>query len=160
MKHFKLIIILPLIFILQSCSLTGPEYIHFDKKETPNFYINEINSKLLNGENYSIEIFNTNLYKRIKIEDSEKVILENFINSLANSNYIDNEKPTTLEPYEMRIEFKDEKYIIKIYNETTITVFPWDGIYEEDLINMINVPERYNLLDFCTNIEKRININQ
>ena len=32
-------------------------------------------------------------------------------------NYLDNEKPTTLEPYQLRINFNDQKYIIKIYNE-------------------------------------------
>jgi len=149
-----------LLFSLQSCSINDPKYIHFGTKESPDFYINEINSRILNSEDYSLEIFNTNLYKKIKIDDTEKVVIENFINSLANANYIDNEKPSTQEVYQMRITFNDEKYIINIYNESMVTVFPWDGIYDEDIINMVNVPERYNLLDFCENIEKRINLNQ
>lgn len=60
----------------------------------------------------------------------------------------------------MRILFDDEKYIIKVYNENIVTVFPWDGIYEEDIINMVNVPQRNNPMDFCKNIEERINLNQ
>lgn len=160
MKHIKIIIIFVFLFLLQGCSFKDPKYINFKEKESPNFYINEISSKLLNGEDFSLEIFNTNLYKKIKIDDSEKVVINNFINSLAYSNYIDNEKPITDEIYEMRILFDDEKYIIKVYNENIVTVFPWDGIYEEDIINMVNVPQRNNPMDFCKNIEERINLNQ
>lgn len=160
MKHIKLIIIILFLFLLQGCSFKDPKYIHFEEKEIPNFYINEISSKLLNGEDFSMEIFNTNLYKRIKIDDSEKIVIDNFINALTEANYLDNEKPITRESYEMRLIFKDEKYIIKVYSENIVTVFPWDGIYEEDLINMINIPQRYNLMDFCTNIEQRINLTQ
>lgn len=160
MKHIKIIIIFVFLFLLQGCSFKDPKYINFKEKESPNFYINEISSKLLNGEDFSLEIFNTNLYKKIKIDDSEKVVINNFINSLADSNYIDNEKPITDEIYEMRILFDDEKYIIKVYNENIVTVFPWDGIYEEDIINMVNVPQRNNPMDFCKNIEEIINLNQ
>ena len=160
MKYIKIIIILPFLILLQSCSLKDPKYMNFEKKETPNYYINEINSKILNGEDYSVEIFNTNLYKKFKIEDTEKLIIGNFLDSLSNDNYLDNQKPETKEVYEMRITFKNGKYVIKVFNETTITVFPWDGVYEEDLINMTNIPKRYNLLYFCKDIENRINLIQ
>lgn len=160
MKYLKIIIPIMIFSLLSGCYFNDPKYVNIKSKEIPNYYSNEINSKLLNNQDYSVEIFNDNLYKKTKIDDSEKVIIDNFINSLSNDSFTNTEKPTTTEIYQIRVKFDDQKYIIKIYNETTVTVSPWDGIYQEDLIDMKNIPKRYNLLDFCKNVENRININQ
>ena len=44
---------------------------------------------------------------------------------------------------------------MRIYDSSTISISPWDGNYEEDIISMNNIPLRYNLLDFCTHIQNK-----
>ena len=63
MKRFTIYIFLILSLLLQGCSFNDPKYINFSEKSSPDFYTKEIYSKLLNDEEYSIELFNTNFYK-------------------------------------------------------------------------------------------------
>ena len=136
MKKFTIYIFLILSLLLQGCSFSDPKYINFSEKSSPDFYTKEIYSKLLNDEEYSLELFNTNFYKTDGVIPEEK------------------------EPYQLKIIFDDSKYVIKIYSNSTVTVSPWDGIYPEDIINIEDVPNRYNLFDFCSHIEHEWKYNQ
>ena len=153
MKKLNFIILLFLIFILQGCGLRDPKYLHLENKQTPNFYTNEVYTKILNGEDFSLEIFNTNMYKNIPVSDTENEIIENFIQSLSKEDYKEGDIPTDIEPYQIRINFSGTKYIIKVYNSSLVTLYPWDGNFQEDIINMDSVPNHYNLYDFCKHIE-------
>ena len=86
-KLFKAIAILLFISLLQGCSYEEPQYLHFEKKPCLNYYTKELTNKILKGESYSLEIFDTNISKTIKIDDSEKVIVEQFLDSLTNDSY-------------------------------------------------------------------------
>lgn len=163
-SKFRIIILILSLLLLQGCSYEKPDYIHFQKKPSLQYYTNEIMSKILNNEYYSLEIYDKNVSKIIKIDDSEKIIIADFINNLTNDSYlktIDNSEIET-EVYQLRIKFKNSnnKYIINIYNDETITIFPWDGIFNEDYISMKNVPARYNLFNFCNYVKERIYLNQ
>lgn len=153
MKRLKFIMLLFLIIILQGCGLDDPKYIHLKNKDTSNFYTNEVYEKILNDEDFSLDVFNTNMYKKIPVSDIENKIIENFINSLSIEDYKEGDIPTEIEPYQIRINFSDAKYIIKVYNSNLVTLYPWDGNFEEDIISMDNVPIHYNLHDFCKYIE-------
>lgn len=161
-KILKVLSLLLCLSLLQGCSYEKPEYIHFEKKPSLNFYTNEINNKILKGKNYSIEIFDTNISKTTKIDDSEKVIIEDLINSLNNDSYKKVKKIKELEPYQIKVKFNDknDKYVINVYNNEYITISPWDGIFEMDYISMENVPERYNLYNFCEYIKNRSDLGQ
>lgn len=150
-----------LIFILQGCAFEDPKYIHFKDKPSNDYYTKEIYSKMLNHEDYSLSIFNTDLYKNIPIDDDDEKVVENFIRELSKEDYKEYEAITDKEPYDIKINFADgNKYILKIYNNTTVSVSPWDGIFHEDIINMDNVPIRYNLYDFCKHVENESKLNQ
>lgn len=162
-KLYSLIVLILYITLLQGCSYEKPDYVHFTNKPSLNYYIGEINNCILKGEDYTFEIFYKDVYKTIKIDDSEKVLIENFINSLTNDSYEKYTYTDEIEPFQIRITFNndpEEKYIIKIYNYTTISVSPWDGIYDPDIISMKNVPENYNLYNFCTYVKERVYLNQ
>lgn len=136
------------------CNLSDPKYIHLDSKKNNYFYTNEIYSKLMNKNDFSLEVFDTNLYKSINVNSNEYSIIENFIHSLTHDNFQEDGLPNELEPYQIRLTFTDgSKYIIKVYNYDMISLYPWDGNYEEDIINMNNVPKKFNLYDFCKHIE-------
>ena len=80
MKRFTIYTFLILSLLLQGCSFNDPKYINFSKKSSPDFYTKEIYSKLLNDEEYSIELFNTNFYKNVPInKEEDNDIIENFI---------------------------------------------------------------------------------
>lgn len=162
MKKFTIYIFLMLSLLLQGCSFSDPKYINFSEKSSPDFYTKEIYSKLLNDEEYSLELFNTNFYKNVHInKEEDNDIIENFIRSLSKDNYkTDGIIPEEKEPYQLKITFDDSKYVIKIYSNSTVTVSPWDGIYPEDIINIEDVPNRYNLFDFCSHIEHEWKYNQ
>ncbi|NLK96364.1 MAG: DUF4883 family protein [Clostridiales bacterium] len=155
MKKFIIILFIIFTLLFQGCNMSDPKYIHFDSKPNNSYYTHLIDSKIINNEDYSIELFNTNMHKRIKIDDSEKVIIKNFIDSLSNDNYKEYEEIDETEIYQIRITFNNEKYIIKIYDKNKISVNPWDGTYEKDIIYMDNIPIRYNLYNFCVHVENR-----
>ncbi|WP_045516751.1 DUF4883 family protein, partial [Clostridium sporogenes] len=41
------------------------------------------------------------------------------------------------------------KYIINVYNKQYISVYPFDGNFPMDYIDMNNIPEAYNLYNLC-----------
>ena len=62
--------------------------------------------------------------------------------------------------YKLIIEFSDksnDKYVINIFDKNTVTLFPWDGNLQEDMINMDNIPARDNLYSFCIYIINKDN---
>ena len=63
MKLKKLIT--PLIFslFLTSCSFNEPKYINLKKKESINYYSNEVYFKILNNEKYTLTMFDTDVSK-------------------------------------------------------------------------------------------------
>ncbi|MDD6796459.1 MAG: DUF4883 family protein [Clostridiaceae bacterium] len=154
MKKIKVIIVLLMTCLLLSCDLSKPEYLHWDSKKNNYYYTNELYSKL-NNNNFSIKVFDTNLYKNIEVNESENKIVENFIHSLTHENFQEDGLPQDIEPYQLRISFEDgSKYIINVYSYDIISLYPWDGNYKEDIINMTNIPQKYNLYDFCKHIDK------
>lgn len=155
LKKIKLLCIFLLMFILQGCAFDNPKYIHLKEKGDTALYTKEIYTKLLKDESFSIEFFDTNLYKDISVPEDENEIIENFISSLSDEDYKEDKIPTEKEPYQLRIQFTDSKYIIKVYNNDLVAIIPWDGNYKEDVISMKNLPNHYNLYDFCKHVENR-----
>ena len=64
--------------------------------------------------------------------------------------------------YKLIIQFDDnsnDKYVINVYDKNTVTLFPWDGNLQEDMITMDNVPARNNIYSFCVYIINKTNSN-
>ena len=139
--------------MLCSCTIQDPKYISLSKKPNNHYYTSEIKKKLLENDPFTLYVFDTNLYKEIKVSSDEDDIIENFIGSLTETNYLDNyivEK----EPFRIKIVFDDtSKYLIKVFSSSNISISPWDGTFEEDSISMENVPLGYNLFEFCSHIQ-------
>ena len=160
MKSKKLIIFIILSLFLIGCDINNPKYINLKKKESINYYSNEIYFKILNNEDYTLTMFDTDVSKNTLIDKEEQVIIENFLSSLTSSNYLkNNDDISNKEAFHIIIEFKDSKYIFNIYDENLVTVYPWDGVFPEDIITSENVPLRYNLYDFCNHIKNRTKLS-
>lgn len=145
-------IILSLFINLIGCDLQNYKYINFSIKPNNHYYLDKIENKILNNEKFDLYVFDTNLYKEVEVPDDELSVIEDFISSLTDADYSD-ESLAQKEPFRMRIIFNDNnQYLIKIYDDSIISISPWDGIYKEDIISMKNLPLRYNLFDFCNHI--------
>ena len=147
-------IIFLLVFTLIGCSIQNPKYINFSTKPSNHYYTGELERKILNNEKFTLYVFDTNLYKEIEVPLEENLIIENFLSSLISDNYFD-EKIDMKEPFRLKIVFDDNKYLIKIFNESIVSISPWDGNYKEDIISIKDLPLRYNLFDFCNHIANK-----
>jgi hypothetical protein len=140
---------------LTGCNLQNYQYINFSVKPNNHYYIDEIKNKILNNKNFTLYVFDTDLYKEIEVPKDENSIFEDFISSLTDENY-SVEAPNSKEPFRIRLYFNDkDQYFIKVFNDSIISISPWDGIFNEDVISIKNLPLRYNLFDFCNHIENK-----
>lgn len=82
--------------------------------------------------------------------------MRKFFKYLPSTNYI--KKPSLKDQppkYKLFINFKkNKKYVIDIYSEIYVTVYPWDGVYEKDYLTMENTYTSYNLYYLCEYIMK------
>ena len=162
MKRGKFIILLLISFTLQGCIVEDPKYIHFSTKPEINYYTNQIYLNIFNNnEDYFLDLYNTNLSKNIPIPNDEKTIIENFLNEISIDNFDENIEIPDKECYQIRIRFDNsQQYLIKVFDNNILTISPWDGIYQEDIIDISNLPIRFNLYDFCKHIEHEAQLNQ
>ncbi len=156
MKKLNFIFIILLFFLTFSgCALQNPKYINFSVKPNNHYYIDEVKNKILNNENFTVYVFDTNLYKEIEVPNEENSTVADFISSLTYDNYSD-ETIDEKEPFRIRILFDDKsQYLVKVFNDSILSVSPWDGNYKEDIISMKNLPLKYNLFDFCNHIANK-----
>ena len=151
-KISSIFIILLLSLTLTGCDFQNPRYINFSMKPSNHYYIDKIKNRILNNYKYKLYVFDTNLYKEFQIPDEEDNIVEDFISSINSDAYTD-ETITSKEPFKLTIIFDNgEKYLIKVFNASIISVAPWDGVYKEDVISIKDLPLKYNLFDFCNHV--------
>lgn len=159
MKKITILVLILIILNIQGCNNLRPQYPHLESKPNISYYTNMLYSQIENNDNYKLEILNTNLYKTYNIKDKDKEIIKNLLNNIPNENYTKKKLPTN-EAYRIKIYINNETYLIKVFSNELISISPWDGNYEEDIINMKNVPKRYNLYDYCVYIEDKHNYDQ
>jgi hypothetical protein len=137
-----------LMFNITGCSLVN-KVLH-DKKPTNYFYTNGL-LNFYNNENPDlITIFYSDLYKEKTLDKSNYVDVENFLKSLKSEYFID--KPSNLPKvpvYKVYIEFEKIKYVLNVYNETYVSIYPWDGKYDMDFVDMSKIPINYNIYGVC-----------
>ena len=147
-------IIVILLFTLNGCSFQNPKYINLSTKPSNHYYTDELENKILNNENFTLYVFDTNLYKEIEVPSEENDIIENFISALVDDNYSEDQIDIE-EPFRLKVVFNDDKYLINVFNDSIVSISPWDGNYKEDIISIKDLPLRYNLLDFCNHIANK-----
>lgn len=91
-----------------------------------------------------------NFYKEKDFDHEDLSIFSDFFNSLKNDSFI--EKPADLPEkplYKIFVSFSENKYIINLYNENFISIYPFDGDYKMDYINTSKMYKAYNLYGLC-----------
>jgi hypothetical protein len=121
-------------------------------KPNNHYYVDEIKNRILNNDKFTLYIFDTNLYKEVEVPPEDDNIIEDFFSTLTSDTYTD-EKTDANEPFRLKIVFNNnDMYLIKIFNDSIVSIAPWDGVYKEDTVSIKNLPLKYNLFDFCNHI--------
>ncbi|MBU5592799.1 DUF4883 family protein [Clostridium sp. MSJ-4] len=149
LRYFILIIILCPILLI-SCNFRYPDYFPFKNKPNGHFYTEDLFLNLNKDENFSCRVYESNLHKEASLNKEQLSTLTEFFSSLTLDNFVEKPKDFSEKPvYKMFITANSKKYIIDIYNDTNISIYPWDGNYDIDFINMKNIHSAYNLFSFC-----------
>ena len=153
MKIFKksclLISSFLLVFLFFSCS--NPKYINLSKKTSRYFYSQNLN-KLMQTDEFKLTILDSNFYKELNVNNEDKLVVSKFLSSLSSNNFINKPEDIPSKPiYKFFIKFSHDKYVINVFNENLVSIFPWDATHEEDYILIEDVPIRYNLFNFANN---------
>ena len=155
MKKFIFLLLLILIsFNFTGCNLNTAQYIRPKAKPSENYYTNEIKNKINENSEYTLRIFDMDYYKYYEVSKEEHSILPEFIDSLSSENYSKALESDLTPKYKLIIQFSDSKYIINLYENNLISIYPWDGVYKEDIITMNGISDYYNLYKFCEYAKK------
>lgn len=159
-KYKKSIIFLLLILIMNinlcSCSL------NYNNKPYKNYYSNKILDNYKISKVKKCTVVETNIYKEITLSDKDIASLISFFKTLDSDSFIDSKSTalasTNTKPcYMIFIDFNldtENKYVINVYSADYVSVFPWDGNYEKDTINMSKTYSSLNLYNLCSSITK------
>ena len=152
MKRKK--IFLTIILILLPMLLLGCD-INFNGRKANNFYYTNLLAKGLTLEtSYKCSIVDTNFYKETVLSKDDAYTIKKFTKALNKNSFIERPKDLPQKPkYKIIIVFSKEKYVINVYNEKFVSVFPWDGSFPMDYIDMSKIQVSYNLYGLCKYID-------
>ena len=146
-KKIKLLIFLCFCILLTACSLNLN-----NEKNVNNFYTKQLEKTLASNDPVAFSVTDTNFYKEITLSQEDVTTIKSFISNLKSENFIDKPKDIPEKPkYKLYLKFKNEKFVINVYTEKYITLYPWDGFYKMDYIDMTGVFLNYNLYGLCFN---------
>ena len=139
-----LLILILFVIPLSSCSVLN------NAKPNKFYYTNLLAKDLTNEKALKINIMDTNYYKQLSLSTKDNLALYDFLKSLKPNNFVT--KPSALPAkaiYKIFIIIGKNEYIINVYTEKYLTIFPWDGDYEMDYIDMTGIYENYNIYNLC-----------
>lgn len=120
------------------------------KKPNKYYYTNNIAKYLIQNSSVKIKLLDTNFYKEKELSQDDIDTIKNFTKALKKANFIEKPKELPQKPtYKLFLTFDKEEYIINVYNEKYIAVYPWDGTYSMDYVDMNGTQNLYNLYGLC-----------
>lgn len=123
----------------------------FIKSKPNNYYYTNLLMKDLSLEKPTeLYALYMNFYKKKDFSKEDLSTFIEFFNSLNNNSFT--EKPANLPTkplYKIFLTFSENKYMINVYNENFISIYPWDGGYSMDYIDTSKMYKAYNLYGLC-----------
>lgn len=146
-KLSYLIIFIITSILLSSCNF----YLPTNSKKPNNYYYTNLLAESISKETfYKCTAINTSFYKEIEISQNDKNTLNGLFKKLNSKNFINKPNNLKVKPkYKLIFTFKDTKYLMDIYDENIISIYPWDGKFEKDYIDMSGIPLSYNVNSLC-----------
>ncbi|MCB2292493.1 DUF4883 family protein [Clostridium algoriphilum] len=121
------------------------------KNKPTNYYYTKLLMKDLSLEK-PVELYTLymNFYKKKDFSKDDLSTFIQFFNSLNNDSFIAKPPNLPAKPlYKIFLTFSVNKYVINIYNENVISIYPWDGDYSMDYIDTSKMYKAYNLFGLC-----------
>lgn len=149
----KLTYLLLFLFTLVTfSSCNGQDPIKSLKGIKPNdyYYTNNLMEKIKLKKITKCTVVEMNFYKELDIDKEnyekicsffDKLNMENFMSPLKNNS----QKPK----YKIFFICENEKYVVNIYDNRYISIYPFDGTYSMDYIDLKNIPDSINLYYLC-----------
>lgn len=125
-----------------------------NKSKPNNFYYTNILAKNLTLESTCKAIvLNTNFYREKELKKENIDNIKAMLKSFNKNNFISKPKDLPEKPaYKIYLTFSKEKLVVNVYNEKYISIYPWDGKYPMDYIDMTSTPISLNLYSLCNYI--------
>jgi len=142
---FFIIAILLIPIILIGCTYS------INRKKPNNFYYTNLLAKNLTiSSSCTGTAIDTNFYKKQNLTTEDLDTIKKLTKALSKKNFIAAPKDLPKKPiYKIILEFNDEKYVINIYNEKYLSIYPWDGSYNMDYLDITNIERGYNVYYLC-----------
>lgn len=144
-----------LLLILILCSFTACsgsvlKYSITGKKVSSFFYTDTMAKQIKSEGISSIVALQTNLQKEIILKDEDIDTFNSFFSGLKTKNFLSDVPNIPQNPeFKFYITSGSEKFVINVYNEKYISIFPWDGSFSMDYIDMSGIKPLYNLYNLC-----------
>lgn len=147
MKKISLIIIISIFtgFAI-SCAIPAKN------KKSNYYYTSKLSEKINEDKDFQIKALNMSYYKTKVLSSEEKGIVLNYLKTVSKTDFKDSKEFKEKPIYRLYINFKDETYIIDIFNNEDLGIFPYDGKFHQDVIKMNSKYKCYNLFYLCKNI--------
>jgi hypothetical protein len=155
----KILLSLYTLFII-SVLFAGCNYkfnnISLNKNKPNNFYYTNILAKNLTlDSSVKCTVVDTNFFKEKDLPKENIDTVKLMLNVLNKNNFISKPKDIPEKPvYKIFFTFNKEKLIINVYNEKYLSIYPWDGNFPMDYIDMTGIPASLNLYSLCKFIFK------
>jgi hypothetical protein len=151
--YIILLLLLPLVFTGCSIKLGNYTINNFTVvKKKPNnlYYTNNLARDLTLEDSVKIRLLDTNFYKEKDLAKEDIDTVKNFVKALRKTNFIEKPEQLPEKPaYKLYLTFNKEKYVIDVYTEKYISVYPWDGSFNMDYIDMEGIQPLYNIFGLC-----------
>ncbi|WP_125154698.1 DUF4883 family protein [Clostridium rectalis] len=146
------IILISIALLFASCNLP----INKKTKQNNFYYTDELYKNINSETSYKCSIVDTNFYKEKNIDSNDFSIINNFMKNLDIKYFTSKPKNLPSKPsYKIFLTFKNETFVINIYDKKYVSVHPWDGYFDMDYIDMSFIPESYNLYELCNYVIPR-----
>ncbi|SHH63408.1 DUF4883 family protein [Clostridium grantii] len=124
-----------------------------NKKKPYNFYYTNLLAKNLTLEEIaSVKALDVNYYKTKDVTLDDISTIKDFMKYISQNDFSSKPIDLPVAPvYKIFFTLKDsnEMFVVNVYSSKYLSVYPWDGDFEVDYIDMSNIPVRYNIYNLC-----------
>lgn len=149
MKKYLFSLLFLFIFLFAGCKTINVP-LKDKKKPAVFYYTNELSKNINNQATFNCTIMDTNLYKEKTLDEQDIKIILSFLTILNKNDFVSTKVELPSKPiYKMFLTFDKAKFVINVYNEKYISLYPWDGEFPPDIIDMNNINASNNLYHLC-----------
>jgi hypothetical protein len=133
-------------FSFVACTYKFQNTILSHKKPNNFYYTNLLAKNLTLSIPQKCTIEESNFHDKEYLQEKNISDIKSMLKLLKKNNFINRPKDLPGKTaYKITFTFNEEKLIINVYNEKYLSIYPWDGDYPMDYIDMSRVPISLNL---------------